>query len=379
MFIDTHTPFNEDNKIINKITRLNWPLIGLLSALAGIGALSLYSAGGGSITPWAGKHIIRFMVLMGGAIIVSLINIRLWYRMTYPIYGIGLLLLIIVEITGHIGMGAQRWINLGFIQIQPSELMKIAVIMALAKYFHAASREDMAKIGFLIPPLLMIALPVALVLIQPDLGTSVMVVVAGIAMFFIAGAPYWMFITGGAAVAASIPVLWMFLHEYQKKRVMTFLNPESDPFGSGYHIAQSKIAIGSGGLEGKGFLKGSQSHLSFLPEKETDFIFTLWVEEWGFLGGLILLAINVAIILYGIWISFRCRHAFGQLLALGLIINYSLYVFINIGMVMGLIPVVGVPLPLVSYGGTAMLSVLIGFGLIMSASLHSDCKLPRMQ
>jgi rod shape determining protein RodA len=369
---------DDNTSLLHKFTHLNWSLLALLSLIAIIGTMSLYSAGGGSMSPWASQHIIRYGALLVGAIAIALLNIRFWYRMTYPIYGLGIVLLIAVEFVGHTGMGAQRWIDLGIIQIQPSELMKIAVLMALAKYFHAASQEDMHRLSFLIPPALMILLPVALVLLQPDLGTSLMIVMAGIVMFFIAGAPFWIFITGGAGVVALVPIAWTFLRDYQKKRVMTFLDPESDPFGAGYHITQSKIAIGSGGIEGKGFLNGSQSHLNFLPEKQTDFIFTLWVEEWGLIGGVLLLLINAAIILYGIWISYMCKHAFGRLLAFGLIVNYSLYVFINIAMVMGLIPVVGVPLPLISYGGTAMMATLISFGLIMSCSLHRDSKLPRM-
>lgn len=369
---------NDDTSLTHKISHLNWSLIALLCMVAGVGILSLYSAGNGSFNPWASRHIMRFTVLLAGCLVIALINIRFWYKLAYPTYAVGIILLIAVEIVGQTGMGAQRWINLGFIQIQPSELIKIAVLMALAKYFHPASAEDMRRLTFLIPPALIILLPVALVLLQPDLGTSLMIVMAGVVMLFIAGAPFWLFFTGGAGVLALIPIAWTFLHEYQKKRVLTFLDPESDPFGSGYHITQSKIAIGSGGIEGKGFLKGSQSHLNFLPEKQTDFIFTLWVEEWGLIGGLLLLVLNALIILYGIWISFMCKHTFGRLLAFGLIVNYSLYVFINIAMVMGLIPVVGVPLPLISYGGTAMMATLISFGLIMSCSLHRDSKLPRM-
>jgi rod shape determining protein RodA len=205
-----------------------------------------------------------------------------------------------------------------------------------------------------------------------------MIMIGGIAVFFVAGAPLWLFIAGITATVVSAPVAWHFLHDYQKQRILTFLNPESDPLGAGYHITQSKIALGSGGLDGKGFLKGSQSHLNFLPEKQTDFIFTLWAEEWGFIGGAFLLLLFGLIFLYAGWISFRCRHGYGRLLAFGLMVNFSLYVFINIAMVMGLIPVVGAPLPLVSYGGTAMMAAMIGFGLIMSCSIHRDAKLPRM-
>ncbi len=367
-----------DQTIFQKLQHLGWGLVFLITIFACIGFTALYSAAGGNLDPWASKQILRFFVGLSGMILIALIDIKLWYRAAYPIYIIGFILLIIVEVVGHVGMGAQRWIDLGFIQLQPSEFMKIAVIMALAKYFHSASREDMRHIRFLIPAFLLILMPVMLVLLQPDLGTSLMIVIAGISMFFLSGAPIWMFLLGGGIVVATMPVAWMFMHDYQKRRVMTFLNPESDPLGAGYHISQSKIALGSGGIEGKGFLQGTQSRLNFLPEKQTDFIFTLWAEEWGFLGGAFLLLIAGLIFAYGFFITMKCRHAYGRLLSMGLIINFSLYVFINIGMVMGLLPVVGAPLPLVSYGGTSMLAVLVGFGLMLSCNVHRDSKLMRM-
>jgi rod shape determining protein RodA len=361
--------------LFQKIQGFSWGLLFLIVALACVGFTALYSAAGGDMDPWASKQLTRFIVGMIALFLVALIPIKFWYRLAYPIYISGFILLVIVEIIGFTGMGAQRWINLGFIQLQPSEFMKIAVVIALARYFHSASLEDMRSLSFLVPPIIMIALPVGLVLLQPDLGTSLMIVMAGISIIFLAGAPIWLFLVGGAASLASLPVAWYFMHDYQKKRVMTFLNPESDPLGSGYHITQSKIAIGSGGIEGKGFLEGTQSRLNFLPEKQTDFIFTLWAEEWGLIGGLFLLAIVSLIIIYGFWIAHRCRHNFGRLMTMGLNINFFLYVFINIAMVMGLIPVVGAPLPLVSYGGTSMLAVLTAFGLIISCQIHRDSKL----
>lgn len=233
--------------------------------------------------------MMRFGVAAIGMVLIAVIDIKWWFRITWPLYFLGLLLLLIVEVMGHIGMGAQRWINLGFMQLQPSELMKIVVVMALARYFHSAASEDMRRLRFLVIPTLIIAAPVALVLLQPDLGTSLMIVMAGAAMFFMAGASIWLYATAGVIVTASIPVIWHFMHAYQKKRVMTFLDPESDPLGAGYHITQSKIALGSGGISGKGFLEGTQSRLNFLPEKQTDFIFTLWAEEQGLFGGIILL------------------------------------------------------------------------------------------
>jgi len=370
--------FNNDLTILGKIRRLSVGFITLIIITACIGFAALYSAAGGNLDPWASRQIVRFCVGMGGMIFIAMIDIRLWYRLAYPLYIIGFILLVIVEIKGQIGMGAQRWINLGFIQLQPSEAMKIVVVLALAKYFHTASPSDMKSFRFLIPAAFLILAPVGLVLLQPDLGTSLMIVMAGITMFFLSGAPILYFVIGGALALLSLPVAWSMMHPYQKQRVMTFLNPESDPLGSGYHIIQSKIAIGSGGIEGKGFLQGTQSKLNFLPEKQTDFIFTLWVEEWGLMGGLGLFGVLGLLFLYGHIMAQKIRYAFGRLLALGLIVNFSLYVFINTSMVMGLIPVVGAPLPLISYGGTSMLTVLIGFGLILSAYVHRDSKMPRM-
>lgn len=368
----------QGDNIFQRLKYINWGLIFLVTLMASVGFTALYSAAGQNMDPWASKQMIRYGFFMVGMIVLALIDIRFWYRMAYPIYFVCLVLLLIVEVTGHIGMGAQRWINLGFIQIQPSELMKIAVVMALARYFHSASMEDMKNLRFLLIGAGFLLAPFILVATQPDLGTSMVIVFAGVAMFFLAGAPIWIFILGLIGALAAAPMGWLVLHDYQKNRVLTFMDPERDPLGAGYHITQSKIALGSGGWEGKGFLKGTQSHLNFLPEKHTDFIFTLWVEEWGFFGGVFILALVGAILFYCGWIAMRCRHSFGRLMAFGLMVNFSIYVFVNVSMVMGLIPVVGVPLPLVSYGGTAMMSVLIGFGLIMSCNVYKDVKLPKM-
>lgn len=363
--------------VLHKLAGLSWGLVILILMVSGIGFASLYAAAGGSFDPWAGKQMVRFAVGFIGMFIIALIDIRWWFRLTWPIYITGFILLIVVEIMGRIGMGAQRWIDLGFIQIQPSELMKIAVVMALARYFQAATLDDMRRLTFLIIPALIILAPVGLVLLQPNLGTATIILICGAGMLFMAGASIWLFLAGIGAAAAALPVVWSLMHDYQKQRVMTFLNPESDPLGSGYNIIQSKIAIGSGGISGKGFLEGTQSRLNFLPEKQTDFIFTIWAEEQGLIGGLILLSLMALIFLYGIIISLRCRHNYARYLALGLTINFSLYIFINIAMVMGLIPVVGIPLPLISYGGTSMMAALIGFGLLMSCGLHYDSKIAR--
>ncbi|HTK84349.1 MAG TPA: rod shape-determining protein RodA [Patescibacteria group bacterium] len=365
-------------RVGQKIGQLDWGLIVLLAVVGCVGITALYSAAGGHLAPWAARQIVHFMLGGTAMLIIALTDIKWWHRLAYPLYAAGLVLLVVVWAFGTKGMGAQRWINIGFFQLQPSELMKIAVIMALARYFHAAGGRESRRILFLIPPALMILLPVGLVMLQPDLGTAMMITLGGAGMFFIGGAPIWLFIGGTAAAVAAAPVAWHFMHDYQRQRVRIFLHPESDPLGAGYHITQSKIALGSGGVNGRGFLHGTQSHLNFLPEKQTDFIFTLWCEEWGLIGGFVLMGLFALIMVYCGWIASRCRHDFGRLLAFGLMMNFSLYCFVNVAMVMGFIPVVGVPLPLVSYGGTAVLSILAGFGLIMSCHIHRDAKLPRM-
>lgn len=274
-------------------------------------------------------------------------------------------------------MGAQRWIDLGVIQLQPSELMSVTLVLALARYFHSLDEDNTRKLRYLIVPALMILVPVVLVLKQPDLGTALVLLICGTALLFLAGVGLWVFGAVGVVVASLLPVIWRFLRDYQKNRIYTFLNPDSDPLGAGYHILQSKIALGSGGLFGKGFLLGTQSHLSFLPEKQTDFIFTTLAEEFGLFGGLVLICLYAAIIAYACAIALRSRNHFGRLLGFGIVVNFFLYVFINIAMVTGLIPVVGVPLPLVSYGGTAMLTVMFGFGLVMAVDVDRDVRLNR--
>ena len=360
-----------------KFWNIHWIFIILLSAIAGIGVAMLYSAANGNLDPWASKHIFRFgfgLLLMIG---VALIDLRFWLRWAYAFYFLAMALLAAVEVTGYVGMGAQRWISLGVFNVQPSEVMKIALVLSLARYFHGSGPEDVSRIRHLLIPLIMIAFPVALVLRQPDLGTAVMLMMVSGAIMFLAGVRLWMFTAVVVAALAAIPVAWRFLHDYQQQRIITFFNPESDPLGAGYHIIQSKIALGSGGLFGKGFLLGSQSHLSFLPEKQTDFVFTMLAEEFGMVGGLALLALYVFVMVYGFAMSLRSRNQFGRLVGLGITVTFFFYVFINIAMVMGLIPVVGVPLPLISYGGTAMLTVLFGFGLLMSVHVHRDVLIGR--
>ena len=360
-----------------KTLQINWGLILLVTATAAIGVAMLYSAANGSWNPWATRQIARYAVGLVILITVALVDIRFWWRYSYLLYAALLVLLVAVEIVGSIGMGAQRWINLGIIKLQPSELMKVGLALALARYFHGVSTEDVRRIPYLFVPLLLIALPSALVLKQPDLGTALFLIMIGGAVFFVAGVRLWKFGVVLAATGAAVPIVWSTLRTYQQKRILTFLDPESDPLGAGYHILQSKIALGSGGLFGKGFMQGSQSHLNFLPEKQTDFIFTMMAEEFGMVGGLVLLGLYILIMIYGFAIGLRSRSHFGRLLALGLTSMLFLYVFINISMVMGLIPVVGLPLPLISYGGTAMLTLMIGIGFLINVYVHRDVTISR--
>ena len=360
-----------------KLWQVSWSFVLLITVVCSVGFLTLYSAANGSIDPWASRQIVRFLVGMVVMLAVSMVDIRVWMRWAYLLYGLALVLLMAVEIRGSVGMGAQRWIDLGFIQLQPSEIMKITLVLALARYFHGVSYQDAGRPLVLVPPLVMVFLPVGLVLKQPDLGTAMMLTLASGAMFLLAGVRLWKFGLVIAAGLGAIPVAWKFMREYQRQRIITFMNPENDPLGAGYHILQSKIALGSGGLFGKGFMLGTQSHLNFLPEKQTDFIFTMLAEEWGMVGGLTLVALYTLILVYGYAMSLRARSQFGRLVGLGLTTTFFLYVFINIAMVMGMVPVVGVPLPLISYGGTAMLTLLFGFGLIISVHIHRDIHIGR--
>lgn len=360
-----------------KLISINWLLVILIVTVAGVGFAMLFSAAGGSMDPWAKRQIVRFGVAFGVMIVVATINVRLWLRYAYALYFVALALLVGVEVAGHVGMGAQRWISLGFVNIQPSELMKIFLVLALARYYNASAIEDIGRISRLFVPIMLTLAPTVLILRQPDLGTAIMVAMTGAVVLFLAGVRLWKFVVVGIAGLAAAPIAWQFLHEYQKKRVLTFLNPETDPLGAGYHIIQSKIALGSGGLMGKGFMQGPQSHLHFLPEMQTDFIFTMLAEEFGLAGGLALIILYALILTYGMIIAARSRNQFGRLVAGGVTSTFFFYVFINIAMVTGLIPVVGVPLPLVSYGGTVMLTLMIGFGLVIGVGVHRDVPVGR--
>jgi rod shape determining protein RodA len=363
--------------ITQKLWQINWGLVLLVSALACIGFAMLYSAAGGNFEPWAMRQIIRFGFGLVAMIAVAVIDIRQWMRWAYVFYALGILLLIGVAVQGHVGGGAQRWLSVGPLQLQPSEVMKIALVLTLARYFHSASVEDAGRIFFLVPPALLVLLPVGLVAKQPDLGTALMLCMGSAAILFMVGVRWWKFALGFVGVCAALPVAWNFLHDYQKARVLTFLDPTRDPLGSGYHIIQSKIALGSGALFGKGFLQGTQSHLDFLPEKQTDFIFTMLAEEFGMVGSLTLIALYMLLMVYGYAIAFRSTSQFGRLVALGMVTTVFLAVFINMAMVMGMIPAKGVPLPLVSYGGTSMIVTMMGFGLLMNVWVHRDTRIGR--
>lgn len=360
-----------------KLLRLNWPVVLLIAAAAGFGFLMLYSVAGGAWDPWASRQATRFGVGLAAMMVIALVDVRFWQRITPVGYVATLVLLVAVEFMGRTGMGAQRWIDLGFIQLQPSELMKIALVMTLAAYYAWLPVERVSHPLWLLPPLALILIPTALVLIQPDLGTALLLLAGGGAVMFLAGV-HWLYfaaaIGGGAGlvslVMASRDTDWQLLKDYQFRRIDTFLDPSLDPLGAGYHITQATIALGSGGLSGRGFMQGTQSRLNFLPEKHTDFIFTTLAEEFGFVGGAVLMAVYLLIVVLCMASALTNRDRFGALLTAGIATTFFLFLAVNMAMVMGLAPVVGVPLPLVSYGGTAMLVLLAAFGLVQSAHIH---------
>jgi rod shape determining protein RodA len=352
-------------------------IIALITVISFIGIAMLYSAANGHMEPWAIKQFARFCLGFVLMIMIAITDMRSWMSSAYIIYGVSLFLLVLVEVMGVVGMGAQRWINLYVFNFQPSEVMRVAIVLALARYFSSAELVDVHRPAYLIKPLLMIVAPTLLVMRQPDLGTAMMLLASGISVFFVVGVRIWKFMAAGGLAAAAIPILWNFLHDYQKNRVLIFLDPERDPANTGYHVTQSKIALGSGGFWGKGFLKGTQSHLNFLPEKQTDFIFTMYSEEFGMLGGVILLILYAIWLSYGLETAIRTKNKFGQLVIIGLNTTFFVYVFVNIAMVMGMLPVVGIPLPFFSYGGTALITLMISQGLIFSVSAHQQARFGR--
>ena len=356
-----------------KLLQINWVFVLLICLTASVGFLMLYSASNGRMDPWAARQIIRFFIGLTLMLIVAIVDIRVWLKYAYVIYFIAIGLLLVVEFGGIIGMGAQRWINFGIFNLQPSEIMKVAIILAIARYFYARRLEYVNSFIHISMPLVLIIFPALLILRQPDLGTTILLVATGLTMLFLVGVKLWFFAVGLVfSIIACYPIWNFVLLDYQKSRLLTFFDPGRDPLGAGYHILQSKIALGSGGIFGKGFLKGSQSHLSFLPEKHTDFIFTMLAEELGLIGGLALIFLYLLMLIYAFAISVRCRNHFGRLICMGVSISFFLNIFVNISMVMGILPIVGMPLPLISYGGSAMMTLMFSFGLLLCAFVHRD-------
>ena len=360
-----------------KILFINWGLVALIIGAASSGFVMLISVAGGSLDPWASAQMQRFSIGLVAMFVIAMTPIWIWRNVSVPIYVIALLLLLLVEFLGSTGMGAQRWINLGFINLQPSEVAKIALVMLMAAYYDWLPNDKVSRPFWVLVPLIFISLPVLLVIQQPDLGTSILLLLSGVTVMFLAGV-HWIYFGTVMALSTGLVLAlfksrgteWQLLQEYQFLRIDTFLNPDSDPLGAGYHITQSKIALGSGGWTGRGFMEGTQSRLNFLPEKHTDFIFTTIAEELGFVGSISILAIYVAIIIFCLFSALRHKERFSSLLSLGLTVTFFLFFAVNMSMVMGLAPVVGVPLPLISYGGSAMLVLMGAFGLIQSAHVH---------
>ncbi len=359
-------------EFIARLQRLNWPLVGLIGAMGVLGLAMMLSAGGGDIRIYALSQTIRFVMAFGLMLAIAALPMRLLLHYAYVIYFVALIALVVVELIGHIGMGAQRWIKVGGMNFQPSEMMKLAVILALARYYHMLRLEDVRRFVTLIPPVLLLLVPAVFILKQPNLGTTVITLGVGALVMFMAGVQWRYFIVVASSIACSAPVAWHFLHDYQKRRILTFLDPQADPLGAGYNILQSMIAVGSGGFFGKGYMQGTQSQLDFLPEKHTDFIFTVLAEEWGFVGGLILLSLYVVLMWVGMSVASSSRSSFGALVAVGVTGFIFFHVFINCAMVMGMIPVVGLPLPFLSYGGSIMLSTMLGMGLLLNADLNRN-------
>jgi len=366
--------FNQNNfysSAFAKLQSINYLLLGLIITLFFVGLAALYSISNGDFNSWPLKHSQRFILGLIIFFLVIFFDLRLIFGYAYVIFFLSIISLVIIPFFGIESNGATRWINIAGISLQPSEFVKYTLILALAKYFHSIN-NDSSFIKTLIIPLIITIVPVLLVITQPDLGTALIILLGGISLFWISGLNYKYFIVGVFSILCSLPVLWQYLKDYQKDRVLTFFNPERDPLGNGYHIMQSKIALGSGGIFGKGYMEGTQSHLNFLPEMQTDFIFTMLGEEFGFIGTLLLLLIYAALIMISIRLALKSRSLFSKYLSLGVCNVFFIYVFVNIGMVTGLLPVVGVPLPFISYGGSSMLAVMFGFGLLMNCYINRN-------
>ena len=359
-----------------KLSRFSWSLFVPMCMVLAISIVVLYSAGGGNWRPFALSQLMKIILGFGVFFFAAFTNIKTWIKSAYLIYAVALIMIVLVTFVGHTGMGAQRWLNLGFIHIQPSELIKIALVLALARYFAWFNSVELGQFKNYLVPGLMLLVPFGLIVAQPDLGTALSLGMITVGMFYIVGANKKWFIIAIILGLMAAPAVWYGgLHDYQRGRIITFINPDSDIQGAGYQINQAKIAFGSGGMLGKGYMKGSQSQQSFLPEKQTDFIFTMLGEEFGFIGAFWLLMIYTWIIIALFWCAKMCRNRFGQLICFGFMLNFFVYYFINISMVLGMLPTVGVPLPLMSFGGSSLLSLMFGFGLCQNAHIHKDQQL----
>ena len=371
MSVSALTRPGERDRPVIKFGQIDWTMALALTLIATIGVLMLFSVAGSSWSPWAAKQLIRYVLCFGVMIGLAMLDLRVWFALAYPVYILALMLLVLVDLVGHTSLGAQRWLQLGPLQIQPSEIMKIGLVMALARYYHGLSGQSARLSWRLLIPAFMILIPVGLVAKEPDLGTAVLIFATGLIMMVLGGLSWRVVIAGIVGAVIAVPPAIMFgLHDYQRKRILTFLDPEHDPSGAGYHILQSKIALGSGGLLGKGYGLGSQSQLNFLPEKHTDFIFSTLAEEFGFAGSAFVLFLYAAVIFMALRIASVAHSHFGRMSAAGVTATFALDVLINGAMVMGLAPVVGVPMPLLSYGGTVMVTVMVGFGLVQAVRVH---------
>ncbi|GGE78561.1 rod shape-determining protein RodA [Sphingomonas prati] len=357
---------NRDSVVPAPLADLPWRVILLVVGIAGFGLVVLYSAAGGSLRPWAQSQGIKLVMFLGLSLVVSRVREEQLKAAAFPIYAVLVTLLFAVEVFGFVRGGSQRWLDLGLIRLQPSELMKPAIVLAVARFYDLLPSGEIRRVNALWPTALIIGVPFVLVMLQPDLGTATMILAGGVTVAFLAGIPIRLFVGAGVAFACALPVVLASMHDYQRNRVLIFLNPESDPLGTGYHISQSKIAIGSGGIFGKGFLAGTQSHLDYLPEGHTDFVFATMAEEWGLVGGCLLMLGFFLVVRWGLNVGLRGRTRFARLSAAGLATTIFFYVAINLMMVMGLAPVVGIPLPLVSFGGSAMMTVMLCFGMLMA-------------
>ena len=356
---------------IDKLKAVDYFLIIIVAIIGSLSVFSIYSTESGNFSYYTKNHLIRFLVFFSMFLILSFIRVSAWYRQAYIFYILGILLLLFVMFFGISASGSKRWINLFIMNLQPSELMKIAVIVCFARYYHRIQSSDIQSYKYLLQPIILLLIPCYLVITQPDLGTAILIAGSGLAIIWLAGLNLKYFVYSGLILLVSLPFVVSILKPYQKSRILTFFNPERDPLGAGYQIIQSKIAIGSGGFLGKGFLQGTQSYLEFLPEKHTDFIFTLFSEEFGFVGSIILIFLYALLIYRIIRIGFLSRSFFAKLYCFGFASALFLYIFVNIAMVLGLLPIVGAPLPIMSYGGSSMLSIMLGLSIVMSCKIYS--------